>query len=132
MLDLEKEVFLMADTQMSRRKFLALSATTGLSALLAACGGAAAPQAGTEPTAAGAAAAPTAAAAAPAAAAPTSNAPPALSTDANVIDWWHGWGGQGAKALEEVVKAFNAENKGFTVARTQVDQVTTKLLTAIA
>jgi multiple sugar transport system substrate-binding protein len=123
----------MAGTQMSRRKFLALSATTGFSALLAACGGTAPPQAGTEPTAAGAAAAPTAApAAAPAAEAPTSNAPPALSTDANVIDWWHGWGGQGAKALEEAVKAFNAENHGFTVARTQVDQVTTKLLTAIA
>ena len=127
----------MAGTQMSRRKFLALSATTGISALLAACGGTAPPQASTEPTAAGAAA-PTAAGAAavptaaPAEMAPTSAAPPALSTDANVIDWWHGWGGQGAKALEEVVKAFNAENKGFTIARTQVAEITPKLLTAIA
>ena len=43
----------MAGTQMSRRKFLALSATTGISALLAACGGTATPQASTEPTAAG-------------------------------------------------------------------------------
>src|SRR5258706_16071690 len=118
----------MAGTQMSRRKFLALSATTGLSALLAACGGAAAPPASTEPTAAGAAA-PTAASAAvptaaPAEAAPTSAAPPEVSTDANVIDWWHGWGGQGQKALEEVAKAFNAENHGFTGVRTQVPRVT--------
>src|SRR5215216_3178337 len=107
----------MAGTQMSRRKFLALSATTGLSALLAACGSSVAPPSGTEPTAAGAAAAPTTA---PAADAPTSNAPPALSTDANVIDWWNGWGGQGGKALDEVVKSFNAENHGFTVVRTTV------------
>jgi len=126
----------MAGTQMSRRKFLALSATTGLGALLAACGGAAPPQASTEPTAAGAAA-PTAAGAAaataaPVEAAPTSEAPPELSTDENVIDWWHGWGGQGQKALEEVAKAFNAENRGFTVVRTQVPSVTEKLLTAIA
>ena len=114
----------MAGTQMSRRKFLALSATTGLSALLAACGGAATPQASTEPTAAGAAAAPPTAAPAAAAEAPTSEAPPEVSTEANVIDWWHGWGGQGQKALEEVAKAFNAENRGFTVVRTQVPSVT--------
>src|SRR5215213_8955602 len=118
----------MAGTPMTRRKFLALSATTGISALLAACGGAAAPPANTAPTAAGAEA-PTAA---PAAEAPTSNAPPALSTEANVIDWWNGWGGQGGKALDEVVTSFNAENHGFTVVRTTVQDVTAKLLTAIA
>src|SRR5262245_4424936 len=111
----------MSGKQVSRRRFLALSATTGLGALLAACGGAAAPQGGAAPTAAGAAAeAPTAAPAAAGGEAPTSAAPPAVSTEANVIDWWHGWGGQGQKALEEVAKAFNAENRGFTVVRTQV------------
>src|SRR5262245_22592550 len=102
MLDLEKEVPQMAGKQVNRREFLRLTATAGLGVLLAACGGTAAPQGGAAPTAAGGeAAAPTAAPAAGGGAAPTSAAPPALSQDANVIDWWHGWGGQGAKALEE-------------------------------
>jgi multiple sugar transport system substrate-binding protein len=134
MLDLKKEVPEMAGKQISRRQFLALTATTGISALLAACGGTSAPQGGAAPTAAGGGAAeqPTAAPAGGAAAAPTSEAPPAVSTEANVIDWWNGWGGQGGKALDEAAKAFNAENHGFTVVRTSVPSVTEKLLTAIA
>ncbi|HJZ49923.1 MAG TPA: substrate-binding domain-containing protein [Roseiflexaceae bacterium] len=134
----------MAGKQMSRRQFLALTATTGIGALLAACGGTSTPPGGAAPTASGGAAAPPTAApaggaaapptAAPAggAAAPTSEAPPAVSTEENVIDWWNGWGGQGGKALDEVAKAFNAENHGFTVVRTTVPSVTEKLLTAIA
>jgi len=53
MLDLEKEVPHMAGKQVSRRAFLRLTATAGLGALLAACGGTPTPQGGAAPTAAG-------------------------------------------------------------------------------
>jgi multiple sugar transport system substrate-binding protein len=119
----------MTGKQLSRRRFLLLAASSSAGALLAACG-ASAPSGGTDQ---GAAAQPTAMPEAPAAGEPTPTAPPpAPSQDENVIDWWHGWGGQGAKALEEAVVAFNAENRGFTVLRTQVSDITPKLLTAIA
>lgn len=129
----------MSGKQLSRRKFLALTGAAGASALLAACGQTGTTTSGTgtteAPAAASTAAAPSAPAATEAAAAaaePTSAAPPAVSQASNVIDWWHGWGGQGAKALDEAAKAFNAEGHGFTVIRTQVDSVSDKLLTAIA
>lgn len=125
----------MSGKRISRRKFLALSGTAGVSGLLAACGAASSTTEGNATTAAttAAQAAVTAAAEAPAAAAePTSAAPPPLSDSDTVIDWWNGWGGQGAKALDEVAKAFNDEGHGFTVVRTTVQEVTQKLLTAIA
>ena len=124
----------MAGKRISRRKFLALSATTGVSALLAACGSQPSAQgdAGEAATAAGAGADATAAAPPEAAAEPTDAAPPAISQEENVIDWWNGWGGQGGKALDEVAKAFNEANRGFTVVRTSVPEITPKLLTAIA
>ena len=124
----------MAGKQISRRKFLALTGAVGAGAVLAACGGQGTT---TEGTTAGPAGEATAAAGeAPAAAAggePTPTPPPPTpSNDPNVIDWWNGWGGQGGKALDEAAKAFNAENRGFTVVRTSVDSVSPKLLTAIA
>lgn len=130
----------MSGKQLSRRKFLALTGTAGVSALLAACGTAATPTGGgaTGATtgAAGGAAAATTTTTAPAeaggAAAATTSTPPPVSKEANVIDWWNGWGGQGGKALDEVAKAFNKKGKGFTVVRTTVQDVTPKLLTAIA
>src|SRR5690242_10333580 len=141
----------MAGKQISRRKFLALTAAGGASALLAACGAAptssnpgataAAGAAGTTPPEAGAAGTPAAAATTAAAAAggaaaggaptPTGTIPP-VSKVANVIDWWNGWGGQGGKALDQVADAWNKKGKGFKVQRTTVSSVSQKLLTAIA
>jgi multiple sugar transport system substrate-binding protein len=120
----------MSGKQISRRKFLALSAAGGAGAVLAACGSP--PASGGAATGATTAAGATAAPAAPAAAADTTATPPPVSQAANVIDWWNGWGGQGGKALDQVAKEFNKQGHGFTVERTSVDQVSQKLLTAIA
>jgi len=71
--------------------------------------------------------------AAPAAKPAEEKVPAPAPAEAVVVEWWHGWGGQVAlDTLEKVAQAFNEQGAGFQVKRTQVDQVSDKLLTAIA
>ncbi len=97
---------------LTRRDFLRLSAAASAGLALAAC-----------------------APAAPATEAPKAEATqaPAAPAAGVTVEWWHGWGGTVAlDTLQKVVDAFNAQNKGFQVKRTQVQNVSDKLMTAIA
>lgn len=97
---------------MSRREFLRNSSLLAASAmLLAACP--APGQSGAAPAAQGGASAP--------------------ASSGIIVEWWHGWGGTVAlSTLQKVTDEFNAQNLDFTAKRTQVQNISDKLLTAIA
>ncbi|NOZ28183.1 MAG: extracellular solute-binding protein [Chloroflexi bacterium] len=102
----------MANERISRRSFLKVAGGTVGTLILAACAPAA-PSEAPKPA--------------------EEKAPAAAPAEAIVIDWWHGWGGQVAlETLQKVADAFNEQNTGFQVKRTQVASVSDKLLTAIA